>query len=276
VTATLNISFQDEKALGHAVTDNFIVEAWRFFLETHSCWELGPRGYHMARSRDGAGAGGCLGCGEMSCVFGFSTRCAAIGKWMMNTIYRNSGVLVPLPLDPLFLQVVTKTTAIFDGMSPEDATEEYERLLEGRETKLADMRKGFFYAYEFQKKVSNRIPIPLLVSWLVHPQPLDRERFIDSVRCQYAHADEARREWLYEWLRNTDEMQFRWFLMEATGSPVIPRSGYYRDLTISITRVGTNCTTADVCQGILHLPAVEDRELFEAILCFGGPFLFNK
>lgn len=265
----LDLTFFKQNALGPNVSDNLFVEAWRSFLEMHSLWQFGPRGFYLANGRTP-----CEGCGDKFCHFAQEQKCSAVGKWLANTVLRPTATPIPLPLDPLFVQMITKTIHLFDGLSEEDATEEYERLLEGRENMIWKITEGFFAAEE-TAIFAKEMPIPVLVSWLCHPTPIDRVALRTHMDVIAADVQSAREViWFTEWLDTCSEMQLRWFLMEVLGTPILrPNIANRFDVNFAEEGLGT---TSDICQNILTLPPVGDRNLFVAILNFRGPFLINR
>jgi hypothetical protein len=268
----LDISFFQENALGPNVSDNLITEAWRFFLEYHSVWQFGPRGYYLADGRDA-----CEGCSDKFCHFAQEFHCLAIGKWLANTLLRSTNNVIPLPIDPLFIEIITRTIHLFESFTEEEANDEYSRLLENREKKLLKITEGFFAAKELGDTAKD-IPLPLLISHLFRPHPVDREELMGCIEMVLSGKNRKQNEklqgWFLTWLCECDEIQLRWFLFEVLGTPY-PRPNNKNRFVINIGEE-KDSTSADICQNILTLPSVKDEALFKTILDFRGPFLFNK
>jgi hypothetical protein len=271
VVLPLNISFYRQNAVGSNVSDNLFAEAWRFFLDSHSLWEFGPRGYYMTNGRTP-----CEGCSDKFCHFASEIKCMAIGRWLANTLFRPTGVPVPLPLDPVFVQIVTQTVHLFEGFTQDEADEEADRLLEGRETFLWKITEGFFSADETNMSLKD-VSVPLLVSWLCKPAPINRAELKSHWEIILPpDGDVSCYEWFIEWFDNCTEMQLRWFLFEVLGTPV-PRPNNTNRFTINITPFySEDGTSSDICQNIINLPSVSEKELFFTILNFRGSFLINK
>jgi hypothetical protein len=264
----IDIRFYKVKGTGPNVSDSLFVEAWRFLISCHSLWQFGPRGYYMAN-----GKSPCFGCEDTFCHFATESRCLAIGKWMANTLLRPTGVPIPLPLDPLFIMLVTQTIHMFEGMEETEAEREYERLLEDRENLIWKVGQGIRTADEF-KTCLQRIEIPVLVSWLCKPTPVDRIALIRGLNTFPLRKLTDCVTMLIEWIKTCTEMQIRWFLMEVTGSPVL-KSNEVFSLDVYLSDEGLKGTNAQICEPkSLTLPVVRDKELFFAIMDFKGPFLF--
>lgn len=264
----IDIRFYKLKGTGPNVSDSLFVEAWRFLISCHSSWQFGPRGYYMT-----SGKTPCIGCEDTFCHFATETKCLAIGKWMANTLLRPTGVPIPLPLDPLFIMLVTQTIHMFEGMRETEAEREYERLLEDRENLIWKVGQGIRTADEFKTSLQ-RIEIPVLVSWLCKPTPVDRNALVGGLNAVPLGKLTDSYALLIEWIGSCTEMQIRWFLMEATGSPVLNSNGDFR-LDVYLSDGGLKGTNAQICEPkSLTLPVVRDKELFFAIMDFKGPFLF--
>lgn len=199
--------------------------------------------------------------------------CIDIGKWIANTLLRPSGIPIPLPLDPVFLQVLTKTTQFFEGVDPDSAAIEYERIIEGREIQLSKVQKGLFTAEELEHDLKN-VPISLIMSWLFRPTPIDRATLMKNITVTQTGGNQECLTWFMDWFYACSEMDLRWFLTETLGSPV-PSPPIGMDVIIT-QYTKRDSTEADVCGRDFTIPATKDRELFYAMLTFGQPFFFNK
>ena len=159
----LGVLFSRQNAVGKMVSDSHIVEAWKGFFEQHSVWVAGEFGFYLLKGNEP-----CFGCAKQSCKFGSDEYCSRIGRWIGNTLLRTSGIPIPLPLDPVFVRVLTQTVGMFEDITAEEANYEYERIIEGRESQLARMKEGLFYAAELTQGLKG-VPVSVLMSWLFCP-----------------------------------------------------------------------------------------------------------
>jgi hypothetical protein len=266
IAKSVEVIFAKRNGVGDFVSDSHIIEAWKGFLEQHSMWAAGPCGFYLLDGKEP-----CWGCGTSACKFRSDHHCLSIGKWIANTLLRPSEIPIPLPFDPVFLQTITRTVCFFDGVTPDTAADEYERIVAGRETQLAKMQQGLLMAEELDHL--NGTPISVIMSWLFSPSPIDRAELMKNIIATQEGEDQECLTWFMDWFYECTEMDLRWFLVEVTGSPIPRPSKIYVNISGFFRRSSTD---ADICQGIFIIPATNNKDLFLAMLTFSGPFFFNK
>lgn len=262
----LKITFLASKDSKDRVESSIFMELWRFFIQCHSLWQLGPRGYYL-----GTGKTACLGCQNHFCKFATVKICSSLGRWLANTLFNSRHHIVPVPLDPLFVDIIIKKVHFFAGLTSSEAHQEYVRLIDGRKDFLESTREALLTACDMSRWLEDQTNNQI-ASLLCRPKILKRKAITKNITIICVGKLNAVCESnIMEWLENCNELQMRNFLFEVTGSPVYEEP---KKITIYLTADKIDKTTSNICEKSLVIPVIKDQELLYAVLDFGGPFLF--
>lgn len=236
------------------ISDALLCEAWRYFLQRHAIWSHSPFGVFLSKR-----PGPCAACMEPACVF--AKRYKAIGRWLGNTLM--TGGIVPISLDPMFLEAALRPYGIFELGTPEYAEQFVFMHMADRTEELRKIGDGM---REVAPCMQSVVPADL-VEWLAGAKHTNRTAFLAKLQVHYFGSVAPKCvTWFLNWVRMCTEDSLRKFLTEATGNPA-----YEDEVLVIFNNADGTCAIA--CDYTIRLPIVQEIELFYAILGFEGPFL---